>query len=263
MNGAHVWRQVPSSALDALAHALEAGRIALPPLPSVLERYVGRDLAEAAASELAALLGEAFTGAQMARLLRAVAVAGPASPSLELVWSGPESAQSSSRDTGVVVPELFASAKRSVVVAGFAIKQGDRVFATLATNMDHNPALDVRIFTNIPRAWKDSRADSEIVREFADDFRRTQWSGRRYPRVLYDQRALSSSPGPRSCLHAKCLIVDDHRALVTSANFTEAAMDRNIEAGLLIEDAVFAGRLRAQFDALERSEYIKSVPGLV
>jgi phosphatidylserine/phosphatidylglycerophosphate/cardiolipin synthase-like enzyme len=152
------------------------------------------------------------------------------------------------------VPELFASAKRSVVVAGFAIRQGDRVFAPLASNMDKNPALDVRIFTNIQRAWKDSRADSEIVREFAEDFRRTQWSGRRYPRVLYDLRALSLSPGPRACLHAKCLIVDDERALVTSANFTEAAMDRNIEAGLLVEDSAFAGRLRAQFDALERSE---------
>ncbi len=263
MNGGHLWRRLPSSALDALAHALEAGRIALPPLPSVLERYVGRDQADAAASELAALLGEAFTGAQMARLLRAVAFDGPVPPRLELVWSGPEPAQSSTRDTGVVVPELFASAKRSVVVAGFAIRQGDRVFAPLATNMDSNPALDVRIFTNIQRAWKDSRADSEIVREFADDFRRTQWSGRRYPRVLYDQRALSSSPGPRACLHAKCLIVDDERALVTSANFTEAAMDRNIEAGLLVDDAGFAGRLRAQFDALERSEYIKSVSGLI
>jgi phosphatidylserine/phosphatidylglycerophosphate/cardiolipin synthase-like enzyme len=81
--------------------------------------------------------------------------------------------------------------------------------------------------------------------------------------VLYDQRALSSSPGPRACLHAKCLIVDDERALVTSANFTEAAMDRNIEAGVMVEDAGFASRLRAQFDALERSEYIKSVSGLI
>jgi phosphatidylserine/phosphatidylglycerophosphate/cardiolipin synthase-like enzyme len=58
------------------------------------------------------------------------------------------------------------------------------------------------------------------------------------------------------------VIVDDMRALVTSANFAEAAMDRNIEAGVIVEDAVFASRLRAQFDALERSEQIRSVPGL-
>jgi phosphatidylserine/phosphatidylglycerophosphate/cardiolipin synthase-like enzyme len=90
-----------------------------------------------------------------------------------------------------------------------------------------------------------------------------QWPGRRYPRALYDQRVLSPSPGPRACLHAKCLIIDDERALVTSANFTEAAMDRNIEAGLLVDDGGFGVRLRAQFDALERSEYIKSASGLI
>ena len=77
------------------------------------------------------------------------------------------------------------------------------------------------------------------------------WPGRRYPRILYDQRALSPSSGPRACLHAECLIIDDERALVTSANFTEAAMDRNVEAGVLAADAGFAARLRAQFDALE------------
>lgn len=262
MNRGHIWSRLPPSVLDALAHALEAGRVSLPPPASVLERFVGRDLAEPAAEELSALHRETFTGAQMARLLRAVAFDGGAATRVELVWSGPEPAQSSTRDTGVVVPELFASARRSVVVAGFAIRQGDRVFAPLAANMDGNHALDVRIFTNIPRAWKDGRADSEIVRAFADEFRRTQWPGRRCPRVLYDQRALSSSAGPRACLHAKVLIVDDERAFVTSANFTEAAMDRNIEAGLLVDDPQVAGRLRAQFDALERSGFVASVPGL-
>jgi phosphatidylserine/phosphatidylglycerophosphate/cardiolipin synthase-like enzyme len=82
------------------------------------------------------------------------------------------------------------------------------------------------------------------------------------PRVLYDPLALTSGSGPRSCLHAKCLIVDDERALVTSANFTEAAMDRNIEAGVLVDDAGFAARLRAQFDALEQSGQVHSLPDM-
>nr|MBK7069634.1 phospholipase [Deltaproteobacteria bacterium] len=30
-------------------------------------------------------------------------------------------------------------------------------------------------------------------------------------------------PGPRAVLHAKCIVVDGERALVTCANFTEAA----------------------------------------
>jgi phosphatidylserine/phosphatidylglycerophosphate/cardiolipin synthase-like enzyme len=42
---------------------------------------------------------------------------------------------------------------------------------------------------------------------------------------------------------------------VTSANLTEAAQERNIEAGVLVEDEGLAHRLRLQFDGLiERGE---------
>jgi phosphatidylserine/phosphatidylglycerophosphate/cardiolipin synthase-like enzyme len=257
-----VWRRIPRSALQALAQGLESGRIAIPAAASVLERYVGRACAGLVADELASLDAEAFTAAQISRLLHAVGAEGPRQPGVELVWSGPEGPQSSSRDTGVVVPELFASATRSVLVCGFAISQGDKVFANLARNLDANPSLNVRIFTNVQRPWQDTRSDSEIVRAFAEEFRLKQWPGDNMPRVLYDPRALTSGSGPRSCLHAKCLIVDDERALVTSANFTEAAMDRNIEAGVLVDDAGFAARLRAQFDALEQSGQVHSLPDM-
>lgn len=183
---------------------------------------------------------------------------------VELVWSGPESASASTRDTGVIVPELFASARRSVLVAGYAVHQGMRVFARLAENMDGNAGLEVRIFTNIARPRGDARSESELVRVFADRFRGEQWPrGSRLPRVLYDPRALSQTRGPRACLHAKCLIVDDERRLVTSANFTAAAMDRNIEAGVIVHDPGFASRLRSQFDALEGARVVRSVPGLM
>ena len=48
------------------------------------------------------------------------------------------------------------------------------------------------------------------------------------------------------------MVVDDERALVTSANFTEAAHDRNIEAGVLLDDPRQASALRRRFDALIR-----------
>jgi phosphatidylserine/phosphatidylglycerophosphate/cardiolipin synthase-like enzyme len=37
-------------------------------------------------------------------------------------------------------------------------------------------------------------------------------------------------------LHAKCIVVDGRHALVTSANSTEAASQRTIEAGVLLVD---------------------------
>jgi phosphatidylserine/phosphatidylglycerophosphate/cardiolipin synthase-like enzyme len=89
------------------------------------------------------------------------------------------------------------------------------------------------------------------VRAFAERFAAHDWPhGVRLPELFYDARSLSPEAGPKACLHAKCIVVDDARAFVTSANFTEAAQERNIEVGLLVADASLAGALRSQFDAL-------------
>lgn len=63
---------------------------------------------------------------------------------IELVWTGPETEGAHSRDTGVVVRELFAQARISVLVSGFAVFQGKQVFKTLADQMDSKPGLSVR-----------------------------------------------------------------------------------------------------------------------
>lgn len=57
-------------------------------------------------------------------------------------------------------------------------------------------------------------------------------------------------------------MVDDDRALVSSANFTEAAHERNIEAGLLLNDRQVAKALRAQFETLVERGALRRVPGL-
>jgi phosphatidylserine/phosphatidylglycerophosphate/cardiolipin synthase-like enzyme len=51
-------------------------------------------------------------------------------------------------------------------------------------------------------------------------------------------------------LHAKCVVVDERWAFVTSANFTEAAQERNIEAGVLLDHPKLAEALAARFRAL-------------
>src|SRR5690606_32466570 len=48
--------------------------------------------------------------------------------------------------------------------------------------------------------------------------------------------------GPRM-LHSKALLVDDHLAIVGSANFDQRSFRLNFEASMLIDDAPFAGTL--------------------
>jgi phosphatidylserine/phosphatidylglycerophosphate/cardiolipin synthase-like enzyme len=79
--------------------------------------------------------------------------------------------------------------------------------------------------------------------------------------VFFDPRTLSADPAVRAAWHAKCVIADDDLAFITSANFTEWAQQRNVEAGVLIRDRHFTGQLRQQFDGLVQSKQVRRLPG--
>ena len=59
------------------------------------------------------------------------------------------------------------------------------------------------------------------------------------------------NPTPTANLHAKCVVVDECRTLIgLSANFTDRGRTRNVEVGVLIDDAAFASRLVQQWRGL-------------
>jgi len=169
---------------------------------------------------------------------------------VELVWSGPESPESPSRDTAVVVRELFEEAERSVLVVSYVLDGGEKARAIFAP-------LAVRLFVNTERRRGDARSDAEVVADCMRRFREDVWPGRVLPAVYHDPRALDPTPGPRACLHAKCVVIDERVAFVTSANFTEAAQLRNIEAGVLVRDGAIARSIAGQLDALVRSGHLR------
>jgi phosphatidylserine/phosphatidylglycerophosphate/cardiolipin synthase-like enzyme len=82
----------------------------------------------------------------------------------------------------------------------------------------------------------DTSTAAEIVRRFAHRFQTRQWPpDRPLPHVFYDPRSLDLTADKRACLHAKCIVVDGESVFISSANFTEAAQERNIEVGLLVD----------------------------
>lgn len=77
------------------------------------------------------------------------------------------------------------------------------------------------------------------------------------PTIYYDPRTVA--PGSKINLHAKCIVVDGVWSLVGSANFTYNAHARNIEVGVLIEDAAFATALASQWRGLVDSKLVLPV----
>lgn len=256
-------------AMKGLAAALEGGRVAPPFLRSQLSRHVPDDLVEGVLGEFQELSESGMAPAHIAHLLRLVAEERAAAQALsdrvELVWSGTEVLAGNSRDTAVVVQELFREARQSVLIASYALDTGSKaeaLFGPLAARMDAEPGLRVRLFVNVKRTYRDETAAAILLRKFADTFRTKIWPGERLPEVFHDPRSLAPSGKQQACLHAKCIVIDTDRALITSANFTEAAHERNIEAGTVITDNHLARALKAQFETLVDHGALERVPGL-
>jgi phosphatidylserine/phosphatidylglycerophosphate/cardiolipin synthase-like enzyme len=214
-----------------LAAAMRASRVSAPITAVGLQRLLARSIAGGVASELQQMLDQGFTPRQLASVLELLAQDRAQRPALEevldLVTTGPEAEGVTNRDTCVVVRELFAHARQSVLVAGYAVYQGQHVFRALADRMAEVPQLKVRLFLDVQRGPGDTSAPAEIVRRFAHRFKTQQWpQDRPVPQVFYDPRSLESNTDKRACLHAKCIVVDAESVFISSANFTAAAPGR-------------------------------------
>lgn len=242
--------------LDELAAALDSGRLILPCALIGLERVVRREVAGLILTGLNQLHARGFNAGQTATLLRVLAADRATRPTVldlvDIVTSGPEVPEVVNRDTGVVVREMFSQARQSVLVAGYAVYQGRQVFQTLAERMEARRDMRVRLFLDIQRGQGDTSIPSELVLRFANRFKEQQWPvGKPLPDVYYDPRSLAQDDSlKKACLHAKVVVVDDARVFISSANFTEAAQERNIEIGLLVNSSTIAGQLRRFFDIL-------------
>lgn len=252
-------------AMMDLAEALRAGRLKPPYSPLRVAVFVPEATAVDVASDFNRLDAMGMLPAHIAEALDLLAAERLASQKthdrIQLVWTGPEVTGSVSRDTGVVVRELFTAARRSLLLSTFTVHRGRDVFAPLAQAMANTPSLKVQLAVNVGRSGDYSTEDHVVVAQFAAAFWGEHWPWAVRPEVYYDPRALSSDSAICASLHAKCVVVDDEIAFVTSANFTEWAQERNLEAGVLIRDSVFARSLKHQFESLVAAKHLLRLPG--
>jgi phosphatidylserine/phosphatidylglycerophosphate/cardiolipin synthase-like enzyme len=240
------------SNLKALAASLRSG-----PLSLGLSRHAVSQIAGASASQvfdaLAQLLATGIAPQHAALVVDAIAATrestiGP-DQILALVLSGPEVPGVNTADTLTTLRTLIAEAKREVLMIGYAVHNAKPIFELLASRMATD---NVRVLfcIEIGRRSGDTSLDSEIVHRFAREFREKHWPWQSLPDIYYDPRSLSDNPRHRSSLHAKCVIADRKRGLITSANFTEAAWMRNIEFGVLTHYEPVVLRVSGYIDSL-------------
>jgi phosphatidylserine/phosphatidylglycerophosphate/cardiolipin synthase-like enzyme len=143
------------------------------------------------------------------------------------VWTGPH-AVGEQRLTAGVLHELISQAHERIVLLSYATKLLAEVSADLNEAVKRGCTVDVVVENSVDSGgYYQDTSDA-----FADVPGLHRW---RWPK---DQR-----PTGGAVLHAKVLVVDGCRALIGSANLTHHALHRNLEAGVLINDAGVAADL--------------------
>lgn len=252
---------LPAHVRERLAVALESGLIPLPHSMKSLQSVLGNS---ASAVEVeAALTGFEVLGVSASAAavwLRTMNRSEARLPRPDMVWSGPEVLGLHARNTRRVYEELLGTAERSVWMSTYAFFDGPRAFETLARRMDAVAGMRAIVLLNIQRKRSDPTAPEHLVRKFADRFWRSDWPGISRPQVFYDPRSLELDGRHGGVLHAKAIVADEEIVFVTSANLTEAALDRNIELGLLARDKALAASISTHFAGLIDRGLLRPLP---
>lgn len=252
-------QSIPTETLRSLADALQGGLVPLPIKPLSLRTYTSEAHRETVAAFLQGLADQGLSPVGLASVCRLVASERASSsaqqPDPELVWTGPETAGAAARDTAIVVRQMLESAQRSVLLASYNVFDARTILEPLRERMAQVPTLRVRLYVNLTSDRTLTLSEPAYRKRFVSRFLQHNWPGGRRPETYYDRRLFQT---PSSILHAKCVVVDAHDVLVTSANLSAPAYSKgadgehgeNIEAGVRVQNSTLAQHLLHQFESL-------------
>jgi cardiolipin synthase len=161
-------------------------------------------------------------------LARALPKPSPGAIRVQLLTSGPDSGWEAIHR--LHVSSIHAATRRVWLATPYFVPGEAALMALTSAALG---GLDVRLL--VPK-MSDSRLVTYCVRSYFDE--------------LLAAGVKIFEYGPRM-LHSKALLVDDHLAIIGSANFDQRSFRLNFEASLLIDDAGIA----AELDQLLRDEF--------
>ncbi|WP_219256697.1 DISARM system phospholipase D-like protein DrmC [Agrobacterium sp. S7/73] len=164
--------------------------------------------------------------------------------SVELVWTGPTTPFVATRRTEQVLLDLIRQAKRELFVVSFVAYDVPSVIAAI------NDAIDRGVDTRILVEASLTQGGSLLVDPVAT-MRKAVPSARLY--VWTDR----PHPFTNGRVHAKVAVADGAIAFLTSANLTGHALEKNMEAGVLLTGGPTPANLRDHLCALIETKVIR------
>ena len=175
---------------------------------------------------------------ELAPMLEVAFAAKHSRQTAELVWTGPATSVVPVRRTEQVLCDLVQNAERKLTIMSFGIFQVPRLVESLERALEQH--VDVRVILGDRESQSDRALDQQRCQlgEMVTSKACLCW----WPH----ERRLRDAAGCAGLMHAKAAVADSRAAFLTSANLTEAALERNMELGVLIH----GGNLPAAIDRL-------------
>ena len=167
---------------------------------------------------------------------------------VELVWTGPKTGLIPTRRTEQVILEVIDSATADVFLITYVFYRASSIVNALNAAVDRGVSASILLESSTEHGGS-VRGDS--VKAMAEAVPGAT--------ILVWDRDARTPEGivPSASVHAKCAVADRKLAFITSANLTSAALERNMELGVLVRGGDVPGRLRAHLEALGATKVIK------
>lgn len=166
---------------------------------------------------------------------------------ITLVVTGPDVTGVPVRQTRAVALELIGKASRSIILSTFSAGRVDDLVDALGAAYTRGVTIRLVLETT-------SGSGGFLSKDAGDAFAslRGRASIYHWPiehRTLPDGH-VAGAYTPHALLHAKTLVVDASAAFITSANVSETAMERSIEAGVIVRGGDVPRQLAAYWEGL-------------
>lgn len=168
---------------------------------------------------------------------------------VDLVWTGPSVGQVPVRHTEQVLCEVIESAKRSLFLVSFVAYEVDSIIRALLGAIGRQVQIDVLLESSSEHGGRVSYDSVKTFQQLLPSVNIYVWCSTK-----------KTGTGHLSgAVHAKCAVADGELAFVTSANLTAAAMERNMELGVLAKGGVLPSTLQRHLESLISTKVIEKV----
>lgn len=164
---------------------------------------------------------------------------------IDILWTGPTATTVPVRRIEQSFCELIDSANERLFIASFVAYKADKIYSAIRSAIQRG--VRVSFLTEVSKEYGGS-----LNVDPSDGLKK------KFPEAVFYRWENFDVAYP-AVVHVKCAIADECKAIVTSANLTGAAMDNNMELGLMISSRQVVSRMAAHFTALIHEHILNSM----